>query len=144
MQTVLGWLGMGLVLALVGCANKAAYPMMGSGLLPAAAGTVVIKDRDKPNKTLEVQVQHLAKPETLPGDALGEASATARTYVVWIKPVGDSTPENAGVLNPNDKLEAKLETSTSQRYFEVFVTPEPSPTANTPTGKKVLQATVSP
>lgn len=118
---------------------------MGSSLLPAASGTVTLKDKDQANKTLIVKVHHLAQPENLGAKASGEGQGTStpHAYVVWMQASENSAPENIGVLVPDKNLEAELTTTTSRLHFDIFVTAEPTPTQNAPTGPRLLQATVT-
>src|SRR5512142_1045606 len=134
MKKWMGWSSLVMMVSLlVACAGHVKYPLSGSSTVPAATGTVTVEDRDKPNRTLKIRVEHLAKPESLAGAAGGPN--VPRTYIVWLQAIGDNTPENVGVLNPNDNLEAELVTKTAQKTFQVFVTAEPSPTQNVPTGE---------
>ncbi len=132
--------------ALAGCAHtQGTIPLNGSSIVPAATGAVSLKDKDDVNKTLHIAVQHLAKPENLPREALGSDNApTAQAYVVWLQPSVGGPPQNIGVLIPDANLDADLTATTSQTKFDIFVTPEPSATQTTPTGRRILQATVGP
>ena len=112
--------------------------------MPAATGSVALKNKDQNNKTLIVTAHHLAPPEDLNTEALGQPQTPAHSYVVWMQPTDTSPPENIGVLVPDKNLDAELTTTTPRARFNIFVTPEPSPTQNAPTGKHLLEATVSP
>ncbi len=140
-RTVLVSVVVAMMLAM-GCMahERASFPMTGSSMVPAASGAVTLRDRDQANKTLQVDVHHLALPDNLPANVVPNGPAHA--WVVWVEAVGSNAPENVGVLVPDQNLDAQLITTTAQKKFEVFVTPEPSPTQSMPTGQRLLQATV--
>jgi hypothetical protein len=140
------WKGLVVAIALAGCAHgRGVFPLTGSSIVPAASGTVSFKSKEDGNKTLQVRVQHLAQPENLPREALGSgAGEGAHAYIVWLQPAGTSDPQNVGVLIPDKNLDAEMTTTTTQDKFDIFITPEPSATQNTPTGRRILQTTVSP
>ncbi len=106
-------------------------PLTVSPLLPAASGTLGISHDTSDTTYINLQVKHLAKP-----DALHPAKAA---YVVWVQPPGQA-PQNHGVLQVNDKEEAKYSTTTKERNFEVFVTAEDSPRATSPARPRLLSA----
>lgn len=137
---------MALVLLFVGCAHgNTSFPFNGTSLVPAAEGKVSLSGKNQTNKTLEITVHHLAKPqdlnarEVMPGNKEG---TTPITYVVWLQPLGGGAPENIGVLTPDQNLDAHLTTTTSQRRFDLFVTAEAATTQTAPTGQRLLQTTV--
>jgi hypothetical protein len=146
MRNIIGCTTVVVMVALAGCAHgKGTFPLSGSSIVPAATGMVTLKEnKDSANKVLHISVQHLARPENLPREALGENGGATQTYVVWLQPMGNSSPDNIGVLMPDKNLNAELTTMTTQSRFDVFVTPEPSSTQTAPTGQHVLHAVVAP
>lgn len=86
------------------------------------------------NTAVEVHVRHLAPP--------GRLDAAATTYIVWVQAAGETAPQNLGALRVDEKLRGTLRTVTPFRRFDVFVTPEPGPTAVTPTGRRLLSARI--
>ncbi|MGD0836701.1 MAG: hypothetical protein ABSB49_08685 [Polyangia bacterium] len=110
--------------------------------MPGAIGSVVLKDRDKPNKTVEIQVHHLARPGELSAEARPHNTPPAQTYVVWLEPKGTNRPENIGVLTPDSNLDAQITAMTTQSQFTIFVTAEPTDTQLSPTGQRLLEASV--
>ena len=104
-------------------------PLMVDPALPGASGTIGIGHDTSDNTYVTIQVKHLAKPDAL------QPAKTA--YVVWIQPPGQ-LPEKHGVLEVNDKLEAKYTTTTHAKNFDVFVTAEDNPKATEPTGAHLL------
>lgn len=98
--------------------------------IPAAQGRLVVKGSDGPNQVVDVTVAHMAEPS--------KVKATATAYVVWLSPAGATGPINVGVLSVNKDLKGSLEFKTPFQKFEVFVTAEAQPTAQTPTDDKRL------
>ena len=102
-----------------------------SPALPATSGSMGVSHDTSGTTYINLQLKHLAKP-----DALHPAKAA---YVVWVQPPGQP-PQNHGVLQVNDKEEAKYSTTTRERNFEVFVTAEDNSRAPSPTGTRLLSA----
>ena len=130
---------LGALSALLGCAtmyrlNAETYPLSGNPLMPAAAGSVDMKAGANDNTQLHVNVKHLAAPDKI------ESGAT--TFVVWIKPL-DTGPQNIGALTVDEELNGDLYTVTSQREFDLMITPERSPTTQYPSGPVVLRTAIS-
>jgi hypothetical protein len=108
---------------------------MGGRETPAASGEVKASTGENQNTRLVITVQHLALPDRVtPG---------ATSYVVWAVPPGkDQVAHNIGALAVNDKLEGKLETVTPFKQFALWITPEPSPRAQFPTGTRVMSTSI--
>ena len=100
-----------------------------SPAMPGASGTMGISRDTSGTTYINLQVKHLAKP-----DALQPAKSA---YVVWVQPPGE-LPQNHGVLEVNDKLEAKYSTTVQVKNFDVFVTAEDDATTQAPTGEHLL------
>ena len=64
-----------------------------------------------------------------------------KNYVVWLKPE-NGPPQNIGVLTPDKKLNAKLETKTSFTSFVVLVTAEANAQPVAPSDNEVMSANV--
>jgi hypothetical protein len=104
-----------------------------SGQGPAAQGKVQVATGDKGNRELKVEAKNLLPANTaFPG---------ASHYVVWLKPA-DGAPVNIGVLSPDKKLNAELDTKTPYTTFEIMVTAEDSPQPMKPSNNEVLTADV--
>jgi hypothetical protein len=120
--------------------------LTGTSLVPAAEGQVSLSGGADANRTLRVTVHHLAQPGDLNPQTVNpnvHQPAAPQNYVVWLQPMNDNNPpQSIGVLVPDKNLDADLTTTTSQRQFYIFVTAEPSATPNSPTGERLLQATV--
>ncbi len=113
-------------------------PMMASPRMPAAQGTVSVKDADNGNVKLGVEVKHMAAPD--------KVATGANSYVVWLKPLAtgndNEAPQNLGALAVNKDEEGKFDTTTSYRQFDIFVTAEPQPGSLAPTGEQLLSTTI--
>jgi hypothetical protein len=100
---------------------------------PSAEGKVQVATGDKGNRSLKVEAKNLLPANTaFPG---------ASTYVVWLKPA-EGKPVNIGVLSPDKKLNAELDTKTPFTTFEIMVTAEESMQPMKPSGNEVLTADV--
>lgn len=100
---------------------------------PAAQGKVQVATGDKGNRDLKVEAKNLLPPDTaFPGTS---------NYVVWLKPA-DGAPVNIGVLSPDKKLNAELDTKTPFTTFEIMVTAENSVQPIQPSNNEVLTANV--
>jgi hypothetical protein len=128
-------------IALAGCSTtnsmmgrgKATWTMNNSAVTPGAQGKVEIMPGKNGNHEVKVEVEHLA--------TAAEAYHGSSTYVVWLKPAG-APARNIGVLEPDKKEKAKLETSTPYTSFEVLVTAEAQPDATHPSDNMVLERRV--
>jgi anti-sigma-K factor RskA len=112
--------------------NQQTWTMQADNSVPAAEGKVQISTEGK-NRDLKVETKHLA-----PADA---AFPGTSTYVVWLKP-SEGKPINIGVLAPDKKLNAELETKTPFTDFKIMVTAETSPQPLKPSSNRVMSADV--
>ncbi|MBV9505228.1 MAG: hypothetical protein JO323_09525 [Acidobacteriia bacterium] len=128
-----------IVLALVvlsaslGLAKK--YVLTPATIVPAAAGELEIGTDKNGNTELKVRVRHLAKPEGL--------TPAKSAYVIWIQQTG-GTPERAGLLKVNSKLEGSFETTTPYKAFDLSITAEDDPNLKSPLGPEVFRGSVRP
>jgi hypothetical protein len=128
-------------LAFAGCSttnsmlgrNQQTWTMSADKAVPSAQGKVEVATDDKGNRDLKVETKHLAPAETaFPGMS---------TYVVWLKPA-EGKPINIGVLAPDKKLNAELETKTAYTDFKIMVTAENGPQPVHPSLMEVMSAKV--
>ena len=128
-------------LGLIGCATTgpppaATIPMTASDAAPTAQGTVDITPKG-PNNHLVLTVKGLAPP--------AEVDRASRLYVAWVEPLDRSAePQNVGAFAPGADGIGYLETTTTLRRFQLFVTPEPSATVRTPSGRQLLTVDIAP
>jgi len=121
---------------LCSCATKATFPV--SNVVPAADGYVKVKQDKNDNYEIQVKVKHLAPPERL--------NPPQDTYVVWVE-TASSGVENIGQLDVSssmvsDTRKGSLETVSSYKPEEVFITAESSPNVQYPSLQEVLRAEV--
>jgi hypothetical protein len=126
---------LGTALAVVSCGPKQ-IQLMASPDIPAAQSTVKVSTSNDGNTKIDLAVQHMAPPERVdPG---------ATVYVVWVRGNDPGAqPQNLGALKVNDKLKGSMNAVTPLRMFELYVTAEPSRASTSPTGKTLLNTTVS-
>jgi hypothetical protein len=110
------------------------YKLNPSSIDPSATGEMEVGKDKNGNTTVDIKVQHLAKPENL--------SPPQTTYVVWIQKPGGSL-ENQGQLKVNHKLEGEFKTVSPYKSFQIFVTGETNPNASAPSGPEVLRQQVT-
>jgi len=55
----------------------------------------------------------------------------------------DGQPMNGGQLRVNKNLDGELETTTASQQFDIFITAEDSISAQTPSGPRLMHATVA-
>ncbi len=102
-----------------------------SPALPGASGRMGISYDTSGTIYINIQAKHLARPDQL------HPAKTA--YVVWVQPPGEP-PQNHGVLQVNDKLEATYFTTVHTNNFDVFVTAEDNSKVTRPNGEHLLSA----
>ena len=126
-------LTIGLLCTIAYAAKK--YPMTASSIVPGARAQVEISKDNNGNTKLKMKVEHLANPANLTPPASG--------YVVWLRERGGDS-DNQGQLKMDKNLKATLETVTTFKSFDVFVTAEQDFRIKGPSGPEVLTATVQP
>ena len=99
--------------------------------LPSTQGQIETADAGNGNVRVHVSLKHMAPPQ--------KVTAGATTYVVWVQPLAaDGAPQNLGAIQPDGEELGSLDTTTPLKSFDVFITAEPSSTAQAPTGEKML------
>ncbi|HYX54060.1 MAG TPA: hypothetical protein VE783_11465 [Candidatus Limnocylindrales bacterium] len=120
------------VLALAAAARE--DKLTNTGAAPAAEGKVITSNDRNGNTEVEVQVKHMATPQSL--------TPPRQTYLVWVQPRGQAA-ELLGALRVNsDSLEGSLKASTTYKDFEVLVTAEDQVHADQPSSTVILKGTV--
>ena len=105
-----------------------------TGVSPAAQGKIITSTDRNGNTKLEVQVKHMATPESL--------TPSRHSYVVWLAPRGQQ-PQVLGVLRINgDTLEGSVTGTTTEKVFDVVVTAEDNASPTAPMGTEILKGTV--
>lgn len=104
-----------------------------TGTTPAAEGKVTSSNDRNGNTDLDVQVKHMATPQSL---------TPARTaYVVWVQARGKD-PELLGVLRVNEDLEGSLKATTPYKDFDILISAEDNPKPELPSGMVILKGTI--
>lgn len=122
-----------MVMTSVASAKK--YPLTADKSVPGARGEVDVGRDKNGNTKIEMEVEHLAAPESL--------TPPRSAYVVWFQERG-SEPLNQGALKPNKNLKANFKSITPLKSFDVIVSAESDPNAKSLTGSEVLRTSVQP
>jgi hypothetical protein len=102
-----------------------------SSQIPAAEGKVKLHQTSNGNTEITLSVKHLAPPTRI--------EPTSSVFVVWVRGLEPGAqPQNLGALRVNKNLSGKLQTTTSLRAFDLFITPEGVSTVTAPTGAQLL------
>jgi hypothetical protein len=104
-----------------------------TGLAPAAQGKVVTSNDRNGNTEVEVQVKHVARPQSL--------TPPRQNYLVWVQPRG-MQPQLLGALRVNEDLEGSLKATTTFKDFDVLVTAEDNIKPEAPSQAVILKGTV--
>ena len=122
-------------LSAVACSHtpepKGPVDLATSNKLPSTQGQIETGDAGNGNVTVHVSVKHMAPPD--------KVVSGATTYVVWVQPLAaDGSPQNLGAIKPDGEEHGDFVSTTPLPAFDVFITAEPSATAQAPTGEKML------
>ena len=123
------------LIAMTSVVTAKKYPLTADKSVPAAQGQVDVGRDKNGNTKVEIEVEHLASPESL--------TPPRSAYVVWFQERG-SEPLNQGALKPNKSLKASFKSITPLKSFDVFVSAESDPNTKSPSGSEVLRASVQP
>lgn len=126
------WLAL-VTFLLAAAASAREDKLTNTGLTPAAEGKVITSDDRNGNTEVEVQVKHLATPQSL--------TPAHQNYLVWVQPRGQAA-ELLGALRVNSDLEGSLKATTPRKDFDILVTAEDSTRADAPSGNVILKGTV--
>lgn len=105
-----------------------------TGVAPAAEGKVITNNDRNGNTNVEVQVKHMATPQSL--------TPAKQGYLVWVQPRGKD-PELLGSLRINEDLEGSLKATTPYKDFEIFVTAEDNVKPEAPSSAVILRGMVA-
>lgn len=116
------------------CAQKVTF--LNSSVVPAAKGTVKVKQDKNENYLIKVEIEDLAEVERL--------QSSKQTYVVWMETDRGNT-ENLGQLISSKSFFSKqktasLETVSSYKPIKIFITAEEGINVNYP-GTQVILTT---
>ncbi|MBZ5507910.1 MAG: hypothetical protein LAO78_20810 [Acidobacteriia bacterium] len=105
-----------------------------TGVAPAAEGKVNTDTDRNGNTGIEVQVKHMATPQSL--------TPAKQTYLVWVQSRGRD-PELLGALRVNENLEGSLKAATPYKEFEIFITAEDNLKPEMPSNVVILKGAVA-
>lgn len=139
MKTRIKWTAINAVLPIMlmflfsACAEKVTF--LNSSVVPAAEGTVSIKQDKNNNYNIDLEVIRLADP--------GRLSPPRAMYVVWME-TSASGAQNIGQLETSSKglskmLTSSLQTVSSHKPTGFFITAEDDATGNYPGTTVVLK-----
>lgn len=119
-------------LLLQSCSRKVSFQT--SQVVPAAEGSVKVKKDNNNNYKIDLKLVRLADPKRL--------SPSKEMYVVWMKTERNGT-KNIGRLETSSgflskTLKSSLETVTSFKPTQVFITAEDNASVQYPAGQVVL------
>lgn len=122
-----------LVFLFTSCAEKVAF--LNSAVVPAAEGTVSIKQDKNKNYNIDLAVKRLADP--------GRLTPPKAVYVVWME-TSENGVQNIGQLNTSTKgfsgmLSSSLKTVSPHKPTAFFITAEDDATGNYPGMTVVLK-----
>ena len=132
-QHKLVWLAL-VAFLLAAAASAREDRLTNTGLTPAAEGKVTTSNDRNGNTEIDVQVKHLATPQSL--------TPAHQNYLVWVQPRGQAA-ELLGALRVNSDLEGSLKATTTHKDFDILITAEDSMKADTPSSSVILKGTVA-
>jgi len=123
-----------MIFSISSCATKA--PFLTSQIVPAARGTVTIKNDKNKNFVIKIKISNLAEVERL--------QPPKNTYVVWMD-TEDNITKNIGQIKSSTtilskKLTASFGTISSLRPTKIFITAEYDASSQNP-GSEVILST---
>lgn len=108
--------------------------LVNTGAAPAAEGKVITSTDRNGNTEVEVQVKHMATPQSL--------TPARQAYMVWVQPRGKDA-ELLGALRVNSDLGGSLKSSTTYKDFDVLITAEDDMKPATPSSTVILKGNVA-
>ena len=102
-----------------------------SSQIPAAEGTVRLRNTNNGNVEIKLSVKHLATP--------GRIVPGANVFVVWVRGLAPgSESQNLGALRVDKNLSGKMTAVTAMPSFDLFITCEQTQTATVPAALELL------
>lgn len=115
----------------VSCATSSRYKLeTNDSIAKGASGVVAVVPTDSNNTKMRVRVKHLYPAQ--------ELQSGATNYIVWVKPEGSGTFQNAGALQVDNMLQAEYATVIPFSSFELLVTPEKGNSVQKPSGPRIF------
>lgn len=121
-----------MVSALSSCATRAVF--LSSAVVPAAEGTVTVKEDDNNNYRIKVKINNLADSQSL--------TPPKNAYVLWLLTENDVSKNIGQIVSStgsmSSKLKASFETVSSDKPSKVFITAENEADIRFPDSEVVL------
>jgi len=122
-----------LTFALSSCASKMAF--QNSSVVPAAEGSVKVKQDKNNNYTIDLDVMRLAHPDRL--------SPPKQYYVVWMNSNGNAAKNIGQIVSTSNFLSNSLKSSlnaiSTSKPSSFFITAEENADVQYPAGEVVLR-----
>jgi len=121
-----------MMFAFSSCATKAIF--LSSAVVPAAEGTITIKEDGNKNYAIKIQLTNLADSQKL--------TPPKNVYVVWLVTDNNNTKNIGQIISSSGalsgKLKASFETVSSFRPTKIFITAENEANVQYPLSEVVL------
>jgi hypothetical protein len=131
MKTINYFLLLAVILSFSSCTTLVKFPV--SPIVPAAEGTVKIKNDKNNNYLIEVSVNYLANPERL--------NPPKNHYVIWMD-TQSGTTVNLGMLSSNKNNKASFKTVNSSKPYQIFITAEDNGDFSFPSDQEVFRTEI--
>jgi len=132
-RTRFAWVAL-ITLLLAAAAWAREDKLTNTGVAPAAQGKVITSTDSNGNTSVEIQVEHLANPQSL--------KPAKEAYLVWVQPSGQSA-QLLGALRVGDDMKGSVKGSTPFTNFDVIITAEDQLKAGTPSSTVILKGNVA-
>lgn len=120
-----------LLILLASCATTKTFPV--SDIVPAAEIKVKQKTNNNDNNEITIKAKYLASPERV--------SSNATAFVVWMV-TEENGIKNLGALYNENGEDSELETVTSFKGSEIFITAEEEAGVSMPQGLEISRVTL--
>jgi hypothetical protein len=111
------------------CSKKIQFE--NSNIVPAARGSISVKQDNNKNYKITLDISYLAEPERL--------QPPKKYYVVWLSSEQNQIPLNIGQIIGTSKLHVKFESVSSSKPKKIFVTAEDDATTQYPSRYIVME-----
>ena len=120
-----------LLILLASCATTKTFPV--SDIVPAAEIKVKQKTNNNDNNEITIKAKYLASPQRV--------SSNATAFVVWMV-TEENGIKNLGALYNENGEDSELETVTSFKGSEIFITAEEEAGVSMPQGLEISRVTL--
>ncbi|MCF8362182.1 MAG: hypothetical protein K9G70_06115 [Prolixibacteraceae bacterium] len=121
-----------MVSAFSSCATRAVF--LSSAVVPAAKGTVTVKEDDNNNYRIKVDIKNLAASQSL--------TPPKNAYVLWLLTENNASKNIGQIISStgsmSSKLKASFETVSPEKPSKIFITAEKEADIQSPDSAVVL------